>query len=140
MVSAGIDIIEIERLERAVKRHPRLLARLFTAAEQEYCLSRKQSGASLAARFAAKEAVMKALGDGAGRCAFREIEIARAGEGPPRVVLYGQARQLARELGAGEITVSLSHCRAYATAVAIIHFYNGATSARREPAPPPAAG
>ncbi|CEP69257.1 Holo-[acyl carrier protein] synthase [Moorella glycerini] len=119
MASLGIDIIEIERLERALKRHPRLLARLFTAAEQEYCSSRHRPGASLAARFAAKEAVMKALGVGLGSCSFRDIEISREEGGRPRVVLYGRAGELAREVGAGTIIVSLSHCRAYAAAVAL---------------------
>ncbi|WP_258358649.1 holo-ACP synthase [Moorella sulfitireducens (nom. illeg.)] len=119
MASLGIDIIEIERLERALKRHPRLMNRLFTPAEQEYCLRRHRPGASLAARFAAKEAVMKALGVGLGSCSFRDIEIVREDGGRPKVVLYGRAGELAREVGAGTITVSLSHCRAYATAVAM---------------------
>ncbi|GEA18529.1 holo-ACP synthase [Moorella sp. E306M] len=118
MASLGIDIIEIERLERALKRHPRLMNRLFTPAEQEYCLSRHRPGASLAARFAAKEAVMKALGVGLGSCSFRDIEIRREESGRPRVVLYGRAGELAREVGADTVTVSLSHCRAYAAAVA----------------------
>ncbi|WP_406677016.1 holo-ACP synthase [Moorella sp. ACPs] len=118
MASLGIDIIEIERLERALKRHPRLMNRLFTPAEQEYCLSRHRPGASLAARFAAKEAVMKALGVGLGSCSFRDIEIGREEGGRPRVMLYGRAGELARERGTGTVTVSLSHCRAYAAAVA----------------------
>jgi holo-[acyl-carrier protein] synthase len=120
MLSSGIDIIEIERLERALRRRPRLLARLFTAAEQEYCLGRSRPGPSLAARFAAKEAVMKALGLGLGQCSFRDIEIIRQESGPPQVVLRGRARQQAQELGTGAVSVSLSHCRDYAAAVAVV--------------------
>lgn len=120
MVSSGIDIIEIERLERALRRRTRLLARLFTAVEQEYCLSRHRPGASLAARFAAKEAVMKALGLGLGGCSFRDIEITREEGGRPQVVLHGRARERAQELGAGVISVSVSHCRDYAAAVAVV--------------------
>ncbi|APC09409.1 holo-ACP synthase [Neomoorella thermoacetica] len=120
MLESGIDIIEISRLERSIKRHPRLLARVFTPAEVAYCLARHRPGASLAARFAAKEAVMKALGIGLGRCSWQDIEITREQGGRPRVILHNRARQLARELGVGEITVSLSHCHAYAAAVALV--------------------
>ncbi|BCV22726.1 holo-ACP synthase [Moorella sp. Hama-1] len=120
MLKSGIDIIEIERLERALARHPRFLNRVFTPAEQAYCLARRRPGASLAARFAAKEAVMKALGTGPGPCSWQDIEILREQGGRPQVILRGRARQLAREQGAGAITVSLSHCHAYAAAVALV--------------------
>ncbi len=119
MLKSGIDIIEIGRLERSIERHPRLLARVFTPAELAYCLARHRPGASLAARFAAKEAVMKALGIGLGRCSWQDIEITREQGGRPRVILHNRARQLAREMGVGEINVSLSHCHAYAAAIAL---------------------
>ncbi|MGI6285705.1 holo-ACP synthase [Neomoorella humiferrea] len=122
MAQIGIDIIEIDRLERALKHHPRLLSRLFTPVELEYCMGRGRPAASLAARFAAKEAVMKVLGVGLGGCSFRDIEIGREDGGRPRVVLHGRAEELARKAGGGTITVSLSHCRSFAAAVAIALF------------------
>lgn len=120
MAQIGIDIIEIDRLERALKRHPRLLSRLFTSAELEYCMGRGRPAASLAARFAAKEAVMKVLGVGLGGCSFRDIEIGREDGGRPRVVLHGRAKELSRRIGIKNISVSLSHCRSFATAAALI--------------------
>jgi holo-[acyl-carrier protein] synthase len=109
----GIDLLEIERLERALQRHPRLVDRIFTAAERDYARARARPGRHLAARFAAKEAVVKALGLSGG-FGLREIEVL-AGE-PPRVRLSGRAAEVAN----GErIDVSLTHSRDYAAAVAI---------------------
>ncbi|NLW08117.1 MAG: holo-ACP synthase [Clostridia bacterium] len=119
MADLGIDIIEIERLERAAARHPRLLQKVFTAAERAYCLSRPRPAVFLAARFAAKEAVLKALGVGLGRCPLREIEITREDSGRPQVMLHGRASRLAGSLGIKRIAISLSHCQSYATAVAL---------------------
>jgi holo-[acyl-carrier protein] synthase len=109
----GIDLLEIHRLERALKRHPRLAARVFTEAELAYAGSRARPGRHLAARFAAKEAVVKALGlsDGLG---LREVEIV-AGE-PPAVRLSGRAAVAA---GGERIEVSLTHSREFAAAVAV---------------------
>lgn len=109
----GIDLLEIDRLERALQRHPRLAERLFTAAEREYAAARARPARHLAARFAAKEAVVKALGL-AGGFALREIEVV-AGE-PPTVRLSGRVAEAA----AGErIEISLTHSREYAAAVAV---------------------
>jgi len=110
MNSVGVDIIEVGRIERAVSRWgERFLVRVFTPAELELC---RRKPASLAARFAAKEAVMKALG-GAQR--WQEIEVLRYASGKPRLRLTGRARARARRLGV-ELAVSLSHCREYAVA------------------------
>ncbi len=109
----GIDLLEIDRLERALKRHPRLAERLFTEAERDYAAARARPGRHLAARFAAKEAVVKALGLSGG-FGLREIEII-AGE-PPTVSLTGRAAEAA---GNGHIEVSLTHSRDYAAAVAM---------------------
>jgi len=109
----GIDLLEIDRLERALERHPRLAERVFTAGEREYAAARARPGRHLAARFAAKEAVVKALGLGGG-FGLGEVEVV-AGE-PPQVKLSGWAA------GAGEgldIQVSLTHSRDYAAAVAV---------------------
>jgi holo-[acyl-carrier protein] synthase len=109
----GIDLLEIERMERALERHPRLAERVFTAAERDYAAARARPGRHLAARFAAKEAVVKALGlSGFG---LGEIEIV-AGE-PPTVRLSGRAAAVA---GNDQIEISLTHSRDYAAAVAVV--------------------
>jgi holo-[acyl-carrier protein] synthase len=110
--SIGIDVIEIERIERALERRPRLAERLFTAAELGYCRERARPGRHLAARFAAKEAVIKALGGPA--LAPAEIEI--IADPAPEVTLHGRAAELA---GPREFSVSLTHSRDTAAAVAL---------------------
>jgi holo-[acyl-carrier protein] synthase len=109
----GIDLLEIDRLERALERHPRLAERVFTAAEREYAAARARPGRHLAARFAAKEAVVKALGLSGG-FGLREIEVV-AGE-PPTVRLSGRAGEAA---AGRKIDISLTHSRDDAAAVAI---------------------
>jgi holo-[acyl-carrier protein] synthase len=111
----GIDLLEIDRLERALERHPRLAERVFTEAEREYAAARARPGRHLAARFAAKEAVVKALGMTAG-FGFREIEVV-AGE-PPTVRLSGRAAEAA---GERMVDISLTHSRDNAAAVAVAH-------------------
>jgi holo-[acyl-carrier protein] synthase len=110
---AGIDLLEIERLERALERHPRLAERVFTAAERDYAAARARPARHLAARFAAKEAVVKALGL-TGGFGLREIEII-PGE-PPTVRLSGKAAATA---AGAEVGISLTHSRDFAAAVAI---------------------
>ena len=111
----GIDLLEIGRLERALDRHPRLAERVFTDAELRYAGARRRPARHLAARFAAKEAVVKALRVGGG-FGLREVEI-RAGE-PPTVVLHGRAAEAAERAGV-ELRVSLTHSREFAAAVAL---------------------
>ena len=113
--SVGIDLLEIERLERALDRRPRLADRLFTDGERDYAASRARPGQHLAARFCAKEAVAKALRLEA--WSFRDIEVTSAG-GPPRVALHGAAAQRAAELGVS-VQISLTHTRSEAGAMAI---------------------
>ncbi len=113
--SVGIDLLEIERLERALDRRPRLAERLFTDGERDYAASRARPGQHLAARFCAKEAVAKALGLEA--WSFRDIEVTSAG-GPPQVALHGAAERRATELGVS-VRISLTHTRSDAGAVAI---------------------
>ncbi|HEY0317218.1 MAG TPA: holo-ACP synthase [Solirubrobacterales bacterium] len=110
----GIDLLEIERMERALERHPRLAQRLFTDAELDYAGARARPGRHLAARFAAKEAVVKALGL-TGGFGLREIEVV-AGE-PPTVKLSGKAAQAAKGL---QVDISLTHSRDNAAAVAVV--------------------
>jgi holo-[acyl-carrier protein] synthase len=109
----GIDLLEIRRLERALERHPRLAERVFTDAERDYAAARARPGRHLAARFAAKEAVVKALGLRGG-FGLREVEVL-AGE-PPRVRLDGRAAEAA---AGDEIEVSMTHSRDYAAAIAV---------------------
>jgi holo-[acyl-carrier protein] synthase len=113
MTGIGIDLLEIERIERALARRPRLARRLFTDAELAYAEARARPGQHLAARFCAKEAVAKALG--LTGWAFRDVEVVAAG-GAPSVRLAG----VPAECAAGrEVSVSLTHTRTAAGAVAI---------------------
>jgi holo-[acyl-carrier protein] synthase len=117
MPAIGVDIIEIERVESAIKRGgERFLGRIYTEAELRTCRNRL---ASLASRFAAKEAVMKVLGTGGINIRWREIEIITGDDGKPSVKLYGQALNKASELNLKEVSVSLSDSRQHAVAVAI---------------------
>lgn len=111
----GIDLLEIDRLEAALERRPRLAERLFTAAELSYAAARARPGEHLAARFCAKEAVAKALSlEG---WAFREVEVVST-PGAPAVRLSGAAAERARELGVAP-RISLTHTERTAGAVAI---------------------
>jgi holo-[acyl-carrier protein] synthase len=113
----GTDIIEIERVRQAIERYgDRFLRRVYTEAELESYGRRPHS---LAASFASKEAVMKVLGTGARGVAWHEIETLFHPSGKPHVRLIGGAARAAARLGIKEIDVSLSHCKDYATAVAI---------------------
>lgn len=111
----GIDLLEIERMERAIERHPRLAERVFTTAEREYAAARARPGRHLAARFAAKEAVAKALGLRS-VLGLGEIEVV-AGE-PPTVRLSGRAAEAA---AGRRVEISLTHSRDNAAAVAVAH-------------------
>jgi holo-[acyl-carrier protein] synthase len=121
----GIDLLDIERLERALERRPRLAERLFTDAEREYAAARARPVMHLAARFCAKEAVAKALG--LSGWSFRDVEVL-ATEAAPEVRLSGSAARRARELGV-TTHVSLTHTDAMAGAAAML------VPAAREPAP-----
>jgi holo-[acyl-carrier protein] synthase len=112
----GIDLLEIDRLERALARRPRLAERLFTDAERAYAAARGRPGQHLAARFCAKEAVAKALALEA--WSFREVEVL-GGDGPPEVRLHGAVAARAQALGV-RVNVSLTHTRRDAAAVAIV--------------------
>jgi holo-[acyl-carrier protein] synthase len=115
----GVDLIEIERIRRALERYPRFRERCFTEAERAYCESRANPAQSYAGRFAGKEAVGKALGFGVARAfAWREIEI--AGRPKPFVTLSGRLARWAEHSGAGEIDLSMTHSRDLANAVAIV--------------------
>lgn len=117
----GVDIIEIKRIEKAVERSEKFTARVFTAGERDYCQNRKGSGASLAARFAAKEAVAKVLGTGIGAINWTDIEVVGGHKGKPEIRLHNAAASLAEELGLSYFALSMSHSREYAIAFVIAY-------------------
>ena len=117
MNEIGIDLIEINRVEAALARWgERFQKRVYTEAERSHCRNRVPE---LAVRFAAKEAVMKALGTGMKGVGWREIEILNNDDGKPFVKLHGHARRKAKELGLRGLSVSLSHSRDLAIASVI---------------------
>jgi holo-[acyl-carrier protein] synthase len=116
-LSNGVDLVEIERFQAAVQRHgERFLRRVFTAQELEEV---GQNIASLAARFAAKEAVSKALGTGIGPIAWREIEVLRGEARQPELFLHGEAARRAEFLGLTNWSLSLSHTQSHAIAMVV---------------------
>jgi len=116
-LSSGIDLIEIARIEAAISRHGRhYLERVYTPAELEQSDRRIES---LAGRFAAKEAVAKALGCGLGKVTWKEIEILGDEQNAPRLFLHGEAARLAQEQGLTTWSISVSHSQSHAVAVAI---------------------
>lgn len=120
IVGVGCDIIEIERIARAIKSES-FIRRVFTAEEAAYCQRRgQQAAASFAARFAAKEAVLKALGTGLREGSLQEIAVDNDGLGKPLVQLSGHFAMLAKQLGVKNIQISLSHSREFATAYVIM--------------------
>jgi holo-[acyl-carrier protein] synthase len=116
-LTTGIDIVELDRVARVLARHPeRFLARVFTPAEVAHCRGRLPE---LAARFAAKEATMKALGTGARGIAWRDIEVLPNRRGKPLLLLHGTAAARAAHIGLTGVDVTLTHSRAYAAAVVV---------------------
>jgi holo-[acyl-carrier protein] synthase len=117
ILKSGIDLIEIDRLERSIERHAdRFLKRIFTHQELADCHGRPES---LAARFAAKEAAVKALGTGIGKISWLEVEIQRNAENQPELILHGEALAQAKKLKLTCWSVSLSHDRHMAIAVVV---------------------
>jgi holo-[acyl-carrier protein] synthase len=118
-VRVGTDLIEIERVRRALERYDRFRERCFTEAERSYCDSRRNPAESYAGRFAGKEAVGKALGFGVARAfAWKDIEI--VGRPKPAVRLSGRVKAWADRVGAGAIDLSMTHSRELAQAVAVV--------------------
>ena len=110
----GVDIIEIWRIQATLDRFgDRFLQRIFTYGEISYSRNRAPQ---LAARFAAKEAVMKALGTGVRGVSWKEIEVQRARSGQPHIKLFGRAADRAAKMGVASLQISLSHSREYAVA------------------------
>lgn len=111
IVGSGIDLVEIERIQHSIERYgERFLNRVYTSAEKAYCLRKKKSAESFAARFAAKEAGAKALGTGISfGVNWLEIEVVRHPSGRPQLVFHGRAARIAQHLGVSHIALSLTH-------------------------------
>ncbi|MEZ5125231.1 MAG: holo-ACP synthase [Thermoleophilia bacterium] len=119
LCGVGIDVVEVERLRRLLERLPRAYDRLFSAGERSYADGFADPYPRYAARFAAKEAVGKALGIGIIGFVWRDIEVLSGGK--PRILLHGEVAEVARKLGVSRVDVSLSHTggMAYALAAAV---------------------
>src|SRR5580698_10629307 len=111
IVGSGIDLVEIARIQQSLERYgKRFLNRVFTPAEQAYCLRKRNAAESFAARFAAKEAGAKALGTGINHgVAWREIEVVREHGSRPTLVFHGRAAEFAARLGVVQTALSLTH-------------------------------
>jgi holo-[acyl-carrier protein] synthase len=117
-MTVGVDLIEIERVRRALERYPNFRERCFTEEERRYCDSRPNPAQHYAARFAGKEAVGKAIGFGVARAfAWRDVEI--AGRPKPSVRLSGRVAAWAERVGAGTLDLSMTHSRELAAAVCV---------------------
>jgi holo-[acyl-carrier protein] synthase len=120
IVGLGTDLVEVDRFRLALTRQgDRLQERLFSHAEREYAGRQKDPAKSLAARFGAKEAVMKAMGVGLWKFKLRDVEVVKARSGAPSVALHGRAAEMAAELGITDWELSLTHTETTALAVAI---------------------
>lgn len=117
MLAVGVDMIEVARVERGISRHgDRFYDRFFTLQERAYCAGRVTS---LAARFAVKEAVAKALGTGIGDISWTDVEVVCDGRGRPGLVLHNNAKELAAKLGLSQWAISLSHTDTHAIGFAV---------------------
>jgi holo-[acyl-carrier protein] synthase len=117
MIGLGIDAVDIPRFRATLARRPAIAQRLFTDGERSYAAGLADPAPSLAVRFAAKEAVMKALGVGLGAFSWQDVEVVRADGGRPSLVVTGAAAALASDQGVGKWHVSLTHTAALAEAV-----------------------
>jgi holo-[acyl-carrier protein] synthase len=133
IIGIGTDIVECLRIRRMIDRHGELfLTRVFTDRELRYCQRSKHATEHFAGRWAAKEAVLKCLGTGwsKGLC-WTDIEVQNDPSGQPRIRLHAATHDYARSRGIGSILISISHCRAYATAYALA--VGGAPPTAEEP-------
>ena len=119
VVGVGTDLVDLDRFREAARRTPGILTRYFTADEQAYAERRRDPTERYAARFAAKEAVMKAMGVGMGACKWREIEVAKARSGAPSVRLHGGALALAEARGVTRWHLTLTHTAHLAESIAV---------------------
>lgn len=119
MIGIGVDVVDIERFRRSLERTPSMRTRLFTAVELAYVAPKADPVPSLAARFAAREAVMKALGLGLGAFGFHDVWVERTEAGVPSLALAGPAAQIAEQAGVRRWHLSLTHSDLVAVAYVI---------------------
>lgn len=119
MLGIGTDLVECDRFRLALERRPRIAERLFSEAEREYAFRHREPVPPLAARFAAKEAVMKAMSVGLWKFALRDVEVVRLPSGQPEVALHDKAAALAAERGVTQWLLTLSHTDGMAIAIAV---------------------
>ncbi len=119
MIGIGADVVDVERFRRSMQRTPGLVERLFTKDEQDYAERRSDPTERYAARFAAKEAAMKAMGVGIGAFPWRDVEVVRADSGAPSLALHRRAASVAREHGVREWRLTMAHTATVAQAVAV---------------------
>ncbi len=121
IIGIGTDIVRVERVRRLLERYPNFIKRVFSAGEIAYCQGKASPEQSFAARFAAKEAVMKALGTGwDGKVNWRDIEVVADGQGRPEIQLRGGARERLNRLEADSVQLSLAHEKEYALAFVVL--------------------
>jgi len=122
LIGIGIDVVEVSRIKSSLDEFgEKFLTRIFTEAERDYCQDQKMPELHLAARFAAKEAIAKALGTGIGKeVGWLDMEIKRRTSGEPEVKLIGAAAAFAASRGVKQVMVSLTHAKRYAAANAVI--------------------
>jgi holo-[acyl-carrier protein] synthase len=122
IIGVGTDIVSIQRIEKAIERFgERFINKVFTDEEANFCKSKKEQAPYLAARFAAKEAVLKALGTGISNgIGFKDVEVARIQGKKPEIILHGTGKKVAESLGVKDIHVSISHEADIALAFAVI--------------------
>ena len=119
MIGIGTDLVDLSRFREVLARTPTIVNRLFTVDEQAYCGKRNDPTERFAARFAAKEATMKALGVGIGEVTFKDIEVIRAESGQPSLLLTGSASVRADFLGVHRWLLTLTHSGEAALAIAV---------------------
>lgn len=119
MIGVGVDLVEVERFRRALERTPSMRTRLFTPGELDDVAARRDPVPALAARFAAREALMKSLGVGLGAFGFHEAWVERAPSGAPSLMVAGRAAELAAAAGVVRWHLSLSHVDRMAVAVVV---------------------
>jgi len=122
IVGSGIDLVEISRIQQSVQRFgQRFLNRVYTPAEQAYCLRKRNSAESLAARFAAKEAGAKALGTGISHgVSWLEIEVVREPTGRPTIRFHGRAAEIAKAMGVSHVALSITHTTTLSMASVVV--------------------
>jgi holo-[acyl-carrier protein] synthase len=122
IIGSGIDLVEIRRIKRSIDRYgSRFLNRVYTVAEQAYCLRKRNSAESFAARFAAKEAAAKALGTGISYGVnWLEFEVVREPSGRPSIKFHGRAAEIAARMGFSSVALSLTHTAELASASVVL--------------------